>query len=963
MIRKRLTCVALAISLAAALLCPAQAETATGTVSAQQRLSGQTDETGQSYEAYLSAHSSWKAAAGDITLLNRADLKRDIAHTAFQANLEGQKNVAVVREDGWQEWTFDVPEDATYSIYLNYYPLKGNGMDLQLSLSVDGVIPFTEAENITLPRVWADGGPITQDNQGNDIRPSQVEKPQWEQGAIRSDDLYRDEPFQFAFSRGRHTIRIEMQRESIAIQSLVFKNEKATESYEQVSSQYPEGLSAGKTLVIQQAEQTYLKSSPSIYPIYDRSTPSTQPNSAAEVRLNEIGGANWQNEGQWVSWKITVPEDGLYKIGVKYRQNLIRGLDVKRKITIDGILPFEEMSAASFPYSQDWRLQVISDSSGNPYEYYLKKGTHVLRMEVVLGNMAETLRVLNSAVLQLNTLYRRIVMVTGTSPDTYRDYNLEENIPELRQSFQQIDSTLKNEAGRLDRMAGTLGSEASTIYEMTGVIDGFLKDMDKIPKRLDGFKSDISALAQMLSDLRKQPLELDYIAVAGSEEAMPAADSGFFQKLCFRAEILFNSFFRDYSSIGNIYSKATGKPLKVWVSASDITQSGVASGRDQAQIIKTLIDEDFTPKTGISVNLTLVNTSDTLMQAVMGGNGPDAALMVPKTLPINLAMRGALVDLSQMKSFSTVSKRVYPSAFVAYQYNGGTYAVPETQTFNMMFYRKDIFKELGLQPPQTWPEFYEVVSRLEKSNMEVGIPQDNSIFEMMLLQNGGSVYNADESAVTLTTSKAIEAFKSWTNLYVQYSLPLSFDLFNRFRTGEMPLGITSYSFYNQLTIGAPEIQHLWAMAPVPGVLQKDGTIVRRQSCNGTGAMIIQGSSHAQEAFRLIDWWTSDDVQAEFGNEIEVELGVGARYNTANINAFNRLPWSRQELTALKEQWKDVWDIPQTTASYYITRNITNAFRAVVYNNENPREVMNRYSEDMNQELVRRRVEFGLQKGD
>jgi ABC-type glycerol-3-phosphate transport system substrate-binding protein len=343
----------------------------------------------------------------------------------------------------------------------------------------------------------------------------------------------------------------------------------------------------------------------------------------------------------------------------------------------------------------------------------------------------------------------------------------------------------------------------------------------------------------------------------------------------------------------------------------------------------------------------------------MGGNGPDIALFVPEAMPVNLAMRGALADLAGMPDFDKLENRFHPSAFVSYAYNGGIYALPETQVFNMLFYRKDIFREFGLKPPETWNDFYVATAKLQKNNMQVGIPENTMVFEMLLMQNGGSIYSQDEAAVTLTTGTAINAFKDWTELYMQYSLPLAFDFFNRFRTGEMPMGITSYTFYNQLSVAAPEIRNLWGMMPVPGIKGEDGKINRSQSCNGTGSILIKNSRNTVNGYKFLDWWTSHEVQTEFGTELETVLGSSARYNTANLKAFERLPWSREEMAVIETQWKDIWDIPQTPASYYIGRNLTNAFRAVVFRNENPREVMNRYSKDMDKELKRKRSEFGL----
>ena len=53
---------------------------------------------------------------------------------------------------------------------------------------------------------------------------------------------------------------------------------------------------------------------------------------------------------------------------------------------------------------------------------------------------------------------------------------------------------------------------------------------------------------------------------------------------------------------------------------------------------------------------------------------------------------------------------------------------------------------------------------------------------MFLLQNGGTLYNQDMSRTNMTGKASIEAFAAWTDLYVKYGLPKSFDILNRFRT-------------------------------------------------------------------------------------------------------------------------------------------------------------------------------------
>ena len=48
--------------------------------------------------------------------------------------------------------------------------------------------------------------------------------------------------------------------------------------------------------------------------------------------------------------------------------------------------------------------------------------------------------------------------------------------------------------------------------------------------------------------------------------------------------------------------------------------------------------------------------------------------------------------------------RFSDASMTAFTFDGATYALPETITFPVMFYRKDILAELGLDIPATWDD-------------------------------------------------------------------------------------------------------------------------------------------------------------------------------------------------------------------------------------------------------------------
>ncbi len=871
-------------------------------------------------------------------------------------NGTGEEAVLTLPAGGYAEWKVQA-QKGLYRIALTYQALGEEDVRHECAVALNGAAPFQEAQHISLSRVWRNDGEKTTDNQGNDVSPKQVPADVWNTADLNGADNIAAACFYFGLNEGENTLRLSATGGELQIKAVRVYNPADLPTYEayvQEHAAQPQESADFQQKI--EAEDAVYKSSSNLYPMSDRSGPSVSPSDPIRNRLNYIGGESWGNVGQWISWEINVPADGYYTLNFKYKQNVVRGLKSRRRLTIDGEVPFKEMENLTFSYSDSWSF--LQPGGEEPYRFYLTKGRHEIRLESILGDLTDTLSSMNRSLLALNELYRRIIMITGVTPDPYNDYFLHTEIPELLDTFERVSLNLRENAQTLEESSDSAGSAASSLYDIVRQLDSFREKPNTIPQRLDSYRSNISVLADLLLSLKQQPLTLDYLSVSSVDQPPVTDKTNIFDVIVFRLRAFLASFRADYASLGNQYASEE-EPLDVWISANDLLATGVSSGRDQATVLKRFIDEQFTLATGIAVNLSLVSTSDTLLQAIVGHKEPDAAIFVPKTMPVTLAMRGGVADLSDMPQFSSWKERVYASAFIPYQYNGGVYGMPETQVFNVLYFRRDVFEELGLTPPDTWEDFYRVTSIIQGNNLQVGVPADQTTLEMLLLQNGESLYNEDLSRVALSTPDAIQAFGEWTDLYTQYGIPLQYDFFNRFRTGEMPMAIAPLTMYSQLSVAAPEIANQWEMAPIPATV-KDGESSRAQGCITTASVVMQNSPHKENACRFIDWWTSDEIQAQFGNSMENRMGAAARYNTANKKAFERLPWNTQERELLRGLWTDVTDIPQTPASYYVNRNILNAFRRVVYYNETPREVINKYAQDMNEELIRKRQEFGLE---
>lgn len=911
------------------------------------------------YFAYYNSHIEDFAATDQIVLDQNSVLCPENI-TAQYKTADTESGLVMDGSCSWYEWKVSVPQDARYAIYVHYYPLKDTDKDILFSCMVDGKYPYSESTSFSLPRLWQDetGGSFEVDKQGNDMRPKQIEKPAWTTYAVQDVVGLYDEPYFIGLTAGTHTLRFSMVREKMLLGNITLKNKEEVVSYNDYYAQFSEKEHIAGKIVLQQAENSFEKNSSTLYPVYDRTTPATQPCDYATIRLNTIGKENWSSCGTSISWKVDVPKEGLYRLAFRARQNMNQGMNSYRTLFINGKIPFKEAENIVFPYNDSWYIKVLGDDS--PQYVYLKKGD-IITLTVSAGPMSFALREIKQSILKLNQLYRKIILITGLSPDMYQDYNLEDRIPELCGDLSAVSEDLKNVSANIEKQLSQSGALLSTLKRSIKIYDELVNDPYTIPERLSNYKDSIENLGSLILSLGSQPLELDYFALIPKGNDVPKADASFFDKVKYSIMKFISSFSDDYATVNN---KVEKDELSVWV----------ATGRDQMQILNQMINSDFTDKHNAIIHLNMVDTGATLIKAALAGKGPDVALMIPEITPVNLAMRGELVALNNQKyNIDDIYSQFPEAAWAPFYYQNGLYALPETMVFDVLFYRTDIFEELNIEPPETWEDFYKVLKVIQSNNLLVAVPEINSatagvsasigMFDKFLLQNGGTYYTEDNSKTAFDNKVAINAFEKWSELYTVYGLDRDISFYNRFRSGEAVMGIMPYTQYNLLAAGALELDGLWAFAPVPGTKSADGSINRAQTANVTACIMLSSAVKRgvdDIAFEFMKWWVSADSQTQYGRSLEASLGVAARYTPANMNALENMGWEQKELSVLKEQMTAAKNVPQIPGNYVVPRALTSALRASIAGTYTPSRAISIWNKDINNEIHRKRVEFELE---
>ncbi len=773
--------------------------------------------------------------------------------------------------------------------------------------------------------------------------------------------------------------------------------------------------------IVLEAEFPDFVSDSSVYASNDKTSSATYPSVPNAQLYNVIGKNSYNTVGQWAAYKFTVSETGLYKFAARYLQSALQGMYICRALKLSGgaygetaVVPFLEAYDIQFNYNKEWQSDFLSDSNGTEFEFYFEAGVeYTIYLECSLGSLMNLIQRVEVALSAINEDYLRILQLTGPSPDEYRDYSFDKVMPEVLVDLLVQAIELDTVKAELEALCGTNGSHLATLETVSILLDKMgSREGEEIAVNMSTLKSYLGTLGTWINDSKKGTLILDSISVCSAnadEKSLPSSDVNFFKSLWFEISSFFYSFFTDYEAMGLTEEPKEGdEAIQVWL----------AYGRDQSNIWRSMIDatEGFTDTTGYAVNLKLV-TGGTLLPSILSGKGPDVYIGLGSSDVINYAIRDAVMGISgndprlteEQNSVFTDEYYIYKdengralspttekdetktASFTSYNFHENfdanyvdaakdtvtlldvSYGIPQTMTFAMMFYRMDVLAEIGEEVPETWDQLLSLLPLLQSNNMEIGVSYISAL-DFMIYQKGGNMWRYTDdpeyagARIGLDTNVALESFEFVCRLYSDYSFPISYDASNRFRTGEMPIVIGDYiSLYNTLTVYATEIQGLWEFCPLPGsetgVDENGKKLINYDSLAGiTATVMLNGCDEPDKmlaAWTFMQWQTSADVQANYGNKMVALIGPSAKYETANINAIKNLSWTADEREAIEDQIQHMSSIVNYPGSYIISRYMKFAFLNAVNDGMDAKDAMNNYIDAINTEIKRKREEFDL----
>lgn len=849
----------------------------------------------------------------------------------------------------------NVPETAQYYYRFDYLSYDESLLPIELSMKVNGEYPFYEARHLVFETTWVSKPEKSYDRYDNEIVTVPDKKIQWETKYLMDASYRHDTPLILEFQKGENEITLEVSEGSLLLGNMYLERVAMIPEY--ASSEKAEG----NELITIQAEDFTYRNDSSIRAVAEYDT-AVSPYNTTDTRLNTIDRDSFKDAGQRVTYEFQVNKSGYYYIALNYIQSDKNGFPVFVDVAVDGTVPNTAFSAYPLHYTTKYKTTTLTDDNKNKLSVYLEEGTHTISFTINIANTCEVLEGVSEIMGKINDLSLEITKVAGTNKDKYRDLKIERYIPGIQEKIYGWADELDKLYESMRQYTPKKGEIAafSSIKVASTQLRSFAKDPDDMPQRVAELATSMNSitiqLANLLSAVNKNKLGIDRIYLYQDDAKLPKK-VGFFKNIYFTIKRFLSSFFDQTYSTSNVNEDH----IQVWVNYP----------RQYVEIMQKLIDEKFTPETGIEVDLSLMPDVNKLVLANASGDAPDVATGVNYAVPpFDLGIRGALKNLAEFEDFKEIGNRYVPGLLVPSTIEDGIYSLPETMNFWVLFYRKDVLDKLNLEVPDTMDDVIDMLPELQMRGLNFYYPTAGMIAMRnfqgttpLLFQNGATLYGEYAGDTTLNSEAAIKGITQLTELFTIYNMPVSIpNFYQHFRSGDLPIGIADFYSYSMLVNAAPEIADSWDIALMPGVEDENGNVLR-YSAGGANSTILFKSNEEREkkAWEYMKWWSSTEIQAEFGQTLQIAYGDEYMWPTANLEAFAQLPWDTKDKQVIIEQSKWILEPPRILGTYMLEREYSNAFNNIVVDGYTLRTRIDKAVKDINRETERKLEEFGYNK--
>lgn len=910
---------------------------------------------------YSTVSKSYKEAVytGDAIVyrISEAVAKADRAFLTND-NYEYVNDVLAVKAGDTVTLTIDVPVSGRYVMSFDYLSYDESILPVEMGMKIDGGYPFYEARSMKFETTWVSDG-VDVDRYGNEIVSLPDKLIRWEHKEVMDASYRYSDPLLVELTAGVHKLELNIQEGTLLLGNI------SLEAPGDVAEYAGSTKAEGNALITIEAEDFYQRNDSSIHAIGEYGS-SLSPLSATTTVLNIIDEDSFNEAGQTVSYQFHVDNAGYYYIGMNYRQSEKNDFPVFVDWKIDGEIPNSAFKSYQVETANKFRTVTLTDDNDDKLSVYLEPGDHTISLTISADNLRYALEAVDEIMSGISDLSLEVTKVAGTNKDKYRDLKLTRYIPDVQDRLLGWVDELYSLAEQAQPYVNAKSPDKVAAFSYLLIAANQLKSLAEKPNelvyRVDELSTSVNSINTQIANfvdlINDNDLSIDRIYIYQDGARLPKGQN------IFRS--IGTSLKRfGYSFMGQSYSASNTDEshIQVWVNRP----------RTYVEIMQKMIDEKFTPETGIEVDLSIMTDAQKLILSNASGDTPDIATGINYSIPFDLAIRGSLVDLSKFDNYKEVFGRYSEGLLVPSVVGDGLYSLPETMNFYVMFYRTDILSKLGLSVPNTMDELIAMLPDLQMRGLNVYYPTAAMLVMRnfhgttpIIYQMDGALYGDTALDILVDSEATVEGFTELTELFTLYDLPVDVpNFYQHFRNGDLPIGIADFNSYNLILNAAPEIANSWSIALVPGIEDEETGEVKRYMSGGAESTVMFSSDdeREQKAWQFMEWWSRADIQAEFGQRLQILYGDEYIWPTANLEAFERLPYPTSDKDIILTQAQYILETPRLLGSYMMERELSNAFNDVVVNGDTVRSRIDEVAKTVLRETERKLEEFGYIDSD
>ena len=343
---------------------------------------------------------------------------------------------------------------------------------------------------------------------------------------------------------------------------------------------------------------------------------------------------------------------------------------------------------------------------------------------------------------------------------------------------------------------------------------------------------------------------------------------------------------------------------------------------------------------------------DKLLTAIAAGSPPDVTLVDDYWIP-QLAATGNIIKLEDYIDAATRAD-IFPLFWESASYEGEIWAMPYAASNLVLYYNKDLFAQVGLDPdvpPRTWEDLVEYAMKLTKD-----LDGDGQIDQWGLMmptqamkgviyyyipflwQNGGELFNEDYTECVVDSTAGVEALQFLQDLIYKYKVMPATPPQYGFRSGVVAMTIASCARLNIMY--KPAVEFELGVAPLP--MNK-----RRVTVSGGKLFVAFNEKKLDAILEFINWMTNKETNTSWS----ISTGyIPLRRSVVQSREFQDYLFENPGAVASVEQIIYTRPRPNIAAYGDISRVIGMAIEAALVGNQDPATVLSSAVSEANQVL-------------